>query len=984
MAPDALDAEDAPLLPRVLLRASVLLWLWVLPLAVLLALNVQGYLLIEGNMDEAQLQRAHIFGWAGLANLLLGLVLYAAGRSMAKRCAVADGALPVWWGVTAILVQVSYLWLALAWSEQVMIPVSVREWIYPPQRFLYNQFAFAMVPLFWGLMRLAGARVGPGWGRGLTWSIAMAVAGPVGLFLFFQLLASSGRGADFGPYVVVIFVILFAVLMFVGVIRGIALWLRGVDVWSGRGERNTIAIFALALPLGGLLLNHSIAFPNNFQAWEVYLLTVVNAAFLLVASWLHVRRPLMSLGLLCVTLPFSLYFFVVFMPFLPLSIFAVLALGTGFLVMTPTVLLILHLSLLGKARRGSNGRRLITGALCFMVLPGFFTVRALADKAALNAALDYVYAPTIREGPMRYEASRLNLRRALTNHRSYKDGIYYPLLSDYYAWLVFDNLVLPDEKLARLEEAFFGKTGEGKTKSTQRGEIWGGGRGSSNRDRNRMPRVNTAPRSVEVAAIDFVTRDAGGATLKLTLRNTGNSPAEYAKKIPLPAGVYVSGFRLHINGVAVAGRITEKKTALWVYTMIRDSERRDPGLLFYNAPDELELRVFPVAPEVLSVVEIDFLAPEGELFPADWAVPGNERWLPEMVSPRLVRLENAAVFALGAVALPEVGLPAYLHVIVDRSADNGFDGDLAAALVKVAEKFPGTQVRRVTLANYETVEQEATAVRLGALPLRGGLLVDLALAQAIRRHGEVELDTPRSDELPARPVFVILGKKAIPMPSTFDWTDAWVDLLPTLEVHGVDAEGAATVLRAAEKVDAPLLRLGESVRPLKTGRTVRFKANGKSEDPLEFWSPGELAWKRVESVVEQTAEAAWMRAVALQLAQKDYERSPGGSPVDLKALVAASRESGVMLASTSYIVVENAAQWRMLDVGERKKLDQNAALDFKEAPAPSWVWLSAGFGLWIGWRRWRTSRREREKARSAALEAGGAGIAGGAKFLNIR
>ncbi|HEY9248504.1 MAG TPA: hypothetical protein VIO38_05210, partial [Rariglobus sp.] len=160
-----------------------------------------------------------------------------------------------------------------------------------------------------------------------------------------------------------------------------------------------------------------------------------------------------------------------------------------------------------------------------------------------------------------------------------------------------------------------------------------------------------------------------------------------------------------------------------------------------------------------------------------------------------------------------------------------------------------------------------------------------------------------------------------------------------------------TAWPVAGKAEAPLLRLGESVRPLVAGCAVRFKAEAKPEVPLEFWSPDEQAWKRVESAVVQTGETPWTRAVALQLMQQDYERSPGGSWVDLKALVAASRESGVMVASTSYIVVENAAQWRMLDVSERKKLDQNAALNFKEAPAPSWVWIAAGFGLWLRFRR---------------------------------
>jgi hypothetical protein len=65
-------------------------------------------------------------------------------------------------------------------------------------------------------------------------------------------------------------------------------------------------------------------------------------------------------------------------------------------------------------------------------------------------------------------------------------------------------------------------------------------------------------------------------------------------------------------------------------------------------------------------------------------------------------------------------------------------------------------------------------------------------------------------------------------------------------------------------------------------------------------------------------------------------------------------------------VVENPAQWRMIDVSERKKLEQNAALNFKEAPAPSWVWLGAGFGLWLGFRRRRALSRRNVVERVAS------------------
>ncbi|MBC8040551.1 MAG: hypothetical protein H7Y06_08420, partial [Opitutaceae bacterium] len=339
----------------VLLRPSALLWLWVLPLAVLLVLNVQGYRLIEGNMDDAQHWRGQVFGLAGLVDLLLGVGLYFAGRRQVKREPEGDGTLSVWWAVPAIVAQVAYLWLAMAWGERDMLPRSVMDWIYTPQRFFYNQFAFAMVPLFWGLIRLACVRPEKGRGKALVFSLVMAVAAPVMLYGLFQVIIRTDRYFEAGPAIFAIIVIVLGVLMFVAIIRGIALGLRDVDVWSGTTERMAIVIFAFALPVGGLILNREIPFPNDFQAWEVYALTVANTGFLLLASWCHARRPLLSLGLLCATLPFSLYFFTVFLPFLPLSIFAVILMGAGFLVLTPTVLLILHLSLLNKARRGSSG-----------------------------------------------------------------------------------------------------------------------------------------------------------------------------------------------------------------------------------------------------------------------------------------------------------------------------------------------------------------------------------------------------------------------------------------------------------------------------------------------------------------------------------------------------------------------------------------------------------------------------------------------------
>lgn len=960
-----------PLLPPLLLGAGAIFWLWVLPIAVLLAANLQGYGLVEGEMSSAQRWHAWGLGAGGVLNLAAGVAVMLAMRRQARM----DGA-PVfvpsaWWGVPAIVVQTAYLWTSTAWINDVL-PRSVTVWIYPEERFLYNQFALAMPALFWGILRVACARpAAQRPGKTLSWSLGAALGAPALLYVVGVIWFNSGL-PRLGPVVVALLVVGLGLVMFLGITRALAHMLGGLPTWNGTKERAAIVLFAGLFPFAGLLLNREIPFPNDFQATEVYVMTGANLAVLLLASWWHERRPVLSVALLGATLPFTLYFFAVFLPFLPVSVLAVIAMGAGFLVLTPTVLLMLHLRLLHKARRGAaRGRRWVAGALGCALLPGFFVVRGLADKAALNAALDYVYAPKIEAGPRSYAGSRVNLKRALANHRSYKNGVYYPLLSDFYAWLVFDDLVLPDAKLARLETTFFGQAGSAQDDDwvrSGRGNIWGR---SNVRDRHRMPRSAPVARTVEVAglAARAARADEGATTvtLALTLQNTGVNNAEYLATLPLAPGVVVNGFRMRVNGEMVPGRITEKKTALWVYTMIRDSERRDPGLLFYNAPDELELRVFPVVAGTPGEVEIDFLvpAPVGVDTLAKLAEARDParvtRGLGEALEPTLATTSRgAAVVGLAGAELPAVKRDRYVHVIVDRSEKNGFDGDWAAALRGVRERFPDARFVRVMLANYETREVGADAADIRALPLRGGFVADLAVAQALRQHRDEDLAAEETESAPARPVFVFLGRELPKEQPGWDVTRGWADLVPAIEVHAVNASGRWSDW-AADAAERPLVRRGRQVRPVLADHVTRFEPAGSeasgAREAVEYFSPNEAAWRPVSGLAGRAwpAGALWSRAMELQSEQQDHDRSPG-SGVELKALVAASRESGVMLASTSYIVVENSAQRKMLEVSERQKLGQNAALELKEAPAPSAVWLAPALAAWLWWRSRRRAR----------------------------
>ncbi|MDF3130011.1 hypothetical protein P0Y35_12455 [Kiritimatiellaeota bacterium B1221] len=57
----------------------------------------------------------------------------------------------------------------------------------------------------------------------------------------------------------------------------------------------------------------------------------------------------------------------------------------------------------------------------------------------------------------------------------------------------------------------------------------------------------------------------------------------------------------------------------------------------------------------------------------------------------------------------------------------------------------------------------------------------------------------------------------------------------------------------------------------------------------------------------------------------------------LREVVAVSRETGVLLPDTAYIVVENAAQEKMLKLKEQQKLMGQDALAFMDTPEPELV-----------------------------------------------
>jgi hypothetical protein len=184
-----------------------------------------------------------------------------------------------------------------------------------------------------------------------------------------------------------------------------------------------------------------------------------------------------------------------------------------------------------------------------------------------------------------------------------------------------------------------------------------------------------------------------------------------------------------------------------------------------------------------------------------------------------------------------------------------------------------------------------------------------------------------------------------------------------VELYQLFNDGRLEARQRAGTAPTPMVRMGRSVRPLVNGHAVYF-APAAAPMTIEYWSAeAGGGWVPIPGVGAET-DGAWSRAAALAVDSQAWAENPGGGAVTRRALVEASRAAGVLTRETSFIAVENEAQWRILALSERRKLGQNAALAFQEAPSPS-AWIVGGLFLLLA----GVHRRLRELALRWARDA---------------
>jgi hypothetical protein len=927
-------------------------WLFVintLPLVVLFFLFFGQFNIIKTLLEDDNIQLWKSFG---LSLGVLGLLnfFYAVYLTLKKKN------VSVWYGLHALICYIPFIYL-YGYHLDKIIPFSIPQWMVSGNIFLYVG-TFLMPTLAYSLFVLV-SHFTPDNKEHKAWvNFLIAIGVPIVGYLFSQIILPLWQRVE-GEFYVHAFVVLVitATLVFLFfLIRGVfILATKKAEVWQKYQLAWKIPI-ALVLPLIGLAVNNGHLF-NNFgssgsgifgdfnNAW-FYILAVINGILVCLPNLEHkLYRLLVFIGR-SVTFAYTFYFFLVFLPFLPLSVVAIIAIGTGFLMLTPLLLFVIHINELSKDftyLTKQISEKIIIGIslLSFLLIPAFITTTYLKDKSVLNEALSYLYSPDYSK---QYDIDKVSLQKTLNVIKSHKDsrgGIFgngIPYLSSYFNWLVMDNLTLSDSKINTIEKVFFGNSSfELRPENIQNDNVQ-----ISNIS------TNTTYDKSQNAWKSWV-------DLEITNKSENSWFSEYVTTIDLPEGCWISDYYLYVGDVKEPGILAEKKSAMWIFSQIRN-ENRDPGILYYLTGNKVAFRVFPFAKDEVRKTGIELLHKEPIMLNIDKNVIelGN---IEETIHENIETENIAYASSQQKQKLNSVKRTPYFHFLVDASKNqNSNSTDFIKRIEQVIEANQSlSENAKISFVNSYVTSATIDKDWKGQYKnqtFEGGFYLDRAI--------RTTLYSAYQDKSKTYPVIVVVTDSIQNAVLEKDFADLKFTFPESNLFFNLGKNGN---LKEHSLIGNPKKELPDIERECMFCETVlEYKLSDNSVAYLPNNNEPNIILKKdfFDGNEDEIKEKDWQSALVMQAHWRSQILHPERSDKEWLNLVKYSFISKIMTPVTSYLVVENEAQKAMLKKKQEQVLSGNKSLDLGEdtqrMSEPSLILLTILLGLIL----WFREKRKRQ------------------------
>ncbi len=935
-----------------LLNPRWLLLINTLPIAILSFLLIGKYQVIHSLLLEDEISYWYGFGLALLGLALMNLIY--TGVLLIRKQEVSP-----YYGLIALLTYIPYLYL-FSYHLDFLMPWRIPNWLLGTEGFFYVG-TFLMPTLAYALFILVHHFTPKGEDHKAGINLLVALLIPFSWYFFSTTILPLWRpvNGQFVQHAIIIFIIAGTVLFLFFLIRLIyILSLKRIQVFQRYQLYWKIPI-TIIFPLLGLALNNghlelsSFLGTNvfgNFSHFAFYGLAVLNG---LVLCLPNLDQELYRLGLFIArtaTFAYTLYFFLVFLPFLPLAVIAIIAAGLGFLMLTPLALFVLHMAELSADFKYLQTRltrpMLRTIAIsALLILPVIVTFNYLNQRRHLHRALDFVYHPNYEHSDD--QINRKALAKTLKTISEHKDrsrgfdlGFKTPFLSSYYNWLVLDNLMLSNSKIQQLEKVFFGK---------------GSFEIASEFINNHKVEITDLKTRSEWDENEQVWRS--WIDLEITNKQEDSWMAEYATRIELPEACWISDYYLYVGDRKETGMLTEKKSAMWVFSQIRN-ENRDPGLLHYISGNKVSFRVFPFAKQEVRRTGIEFIH----------RTPVELKLDHQLIPLGQVHTQIQAMGSLpkGILYLNEdeqkqldtIYRQPYYHFMLDVSQIDESDllryqKEIQTVVQKSGPDHAEAKVSLVGTASQTFSVSEDWASAWQSKASTEGFNLDRAMRkELVEQYQQGRSEYPIFLVMSPKPFQSLIEKDFGDLAFTYPEGDKFYFLMPNGNWTQHSLASSPQEIQAV--IDISNLK----------GKPVL--AYPDSQSPSHFFPIGQRAvWGITEAYSAgydpALQEKSWAAALTLAANWRWQQLHPERSDEIWTPSVKASFEAHILSPLTAFIVVENEAQKAALLKKQSEVLKAKSSLDAGEDAArmsePGFFLLLLLAGVLFWWDRRRKRRQ---------------------------
>ncbi|TAF33417.1 MAG: MSEP-CTERM sorting domain-containing protein [Cytophagales bacterium] len=899
-------------------------WLFVvntLPLVLLLGLLYKDYevlLTILGQEDLSLWQNFLL----GLAAIGLSVLFYGTWLSLSKR------QVSIFFAPTGLLTTLFYC-VSFLHYEQRLYSWSAPRWMLTDNIELYLGTFLMPTVAYCLLVLVVWAQHSEGFAKSIP-KLLLSAAVPFCIFSLFFIINTLAINAEMtidGYFMSFLFAIGYAALMLVPAyfIHRLALK-HSVSTLQKSNSMWKIGLIAVLAPCLGLTLNYYLdnAFGNFTSIW-FWILAIANGLVLCLPNVENLLGRIFIFALRGVFFPFILYFFLLFLPYTPLGLLCILALGLGVLIFVPSAVFIIQVQLLYSDLiflvRNFNKSAYLIFFLSVLILPLIITASFWNDRAILHEALDCAFNPNYQK---QYNINTHNLERTLEVIRARKgreNAMLFmnkhdvPFINMYYQWLVLDKMSLSDEKIARLESIFLNQ----------------GRYNVSNDDFRKDSLVNI--KNYEVESEYHAEAKCWRTWLHLNIQcddtlNLGNQ-SEYSTRFNLPAGCFINDYYLMVGDRKEKGILSEKKAALWIYNQIV-STRRDPGILYYEGFNQIRFQVFPFSNNEIRKTGIQFLHKE----PFVLNIDQSKIFLGDTIknSPEsnfILESKNYIYISKNKkIELDKVILKPRYHFLIDNSNQETLTLNKS---IKVLEKFISNKNLNLSEHKISSVDLNCKTVSLdkykelflSAQPVPYGFYLEKAI-KALQIDHYLKPQT-------TYPVYVVISPNfaSAIMPNNFQ--DLAFTFLENSHLYYLNHTQPSVFSYPLLQTTLPDtlndLALPPDVEvlawPSKNKPQAYFKNNGEAETWFKIQENTPFDDKVLENDLESALE--------LQAQQIQFLCFPHVAEANWLSLVRKSFQTKVLSDLTAYLALETEAQKIMLRRKQEEVLSGKKQLDIADS-----------------------------------------------------